>query len=182
MFLERLFTRGRETTSSVMEVLTHPLWDLLWKFDYSVFLLWEISESISTMMVSYTLWLPVVKLMLEYFVSTVDDGTGVINCLCWKSKLLKEEEDPNKCGSKSAFKSLMCGELCLTQMFIRCSLILWCFYVKQGLNTVMQTTEGSIRWPSSGNCERPSRGAAAWTSESWSGFEDRWRLRGSRGR
>lgn len=27
----------------------------------------------------------------------VDDGTGVINCLCWKNDLLKEEEDPGKC-------------------------------------------------------------------------------------
>lgn len=33
-------------------------------------------------------------------VSTVDDGTGVINCLCWKSNLLKEAEDPSECGSK----------------------------------------------------------------------------------
>uniref|UniRef100_A0A3Q2DBV4 CST complex subunit STN1 n=1 Tax=Cyprinodon variegatus TaxID=28743 RepID=A0A3Q2DBV4_CYPVA len=34
----------------------------------------------------------------DFFCYGVDDGTGVINCLCWKSKLLKEEEDPNKCG------------------------------------------------------------------------------------
>ncbi|MEQ2264686.1 hypothetical protein XENORESO_016120 [Xenotaenia resolanae] len=33
-------------------------------------------------------------------VFTVDDGTGVINCLCWKSNLLKEAEDPNKSGTK----------------------------------------------------------------------------------
>ncbi|XP_015252855.1 PREDICTED: CST complex subunit STN1 [Cyprinodon variegatus] len=32
----------------------------------------------------------------DFFCYGVDDGTGVINCLCWKSKLLKEEEDPNK--------------------------------------------------------------------------------------
>ncbi|XP_069575188.1 CST complex subunit STN1 [Brachyistius frenatus] len=31
----------------------------------------------------------------------LDDGTGVINCLCWKSEQLKEEgEDPSKSGGK----------------------------------------------------------------------------------
>lgn len=27
----------------------------------------------------------------------MDDGTGVINCLCWKNDLLREEGDPTKC-------------------------------------------------------------------------------------
>ncbi|KAI3353497.1 hypothetical protein L3Q82_019289 [Scortum barcoo] len=36
----------------------------------------------------------------DFFCYGVDDGTGVINCLCWKSDLLKEEEDPTKSGGK----------------------------------------------------------------------------------
>uniref|UniRef100_A0A1A8GK52 CST complex subunit STN1 n=1 Tax=Nothobranchius korthausae TaxID=1143690 RepID=A0A1A8GK52_9TELE len=36
----------------------------------------------------------------NFFCYGVDDGTGVINCLCWKSQLLKQEEDPNKAGVK----------------------------------------------------------------------------------
>ncbi|MED6263115.1 hypothetical protein CHARACLAT_001069 [Characodon lateralis] len=36
----------------------------------------------------------------DFFCYGVDDGTGVINCLCWKSNLLKEAEDPNKSGTK----------------------------------------------------------------------------------
>lgn len=28
---------------------------------------------------------------------TVDDGTGVINCLCWKNDPMKEELDSGKC-------------------------------------------------------------------------------------
>ncbi|XP_023190121.1 CST complex subunit STN1 [Xiphophorus maculatus] len=36
----------------------------------------------------------------DFFCYGVDDGTGVINCLCWKSNLLKEEEDPSKSGTK----------------------------------------------------------------------------------
>ncbi|KAM4749930.1 CST complex subunit STN1 isoform 1-T1 [Anableps anableps] len=36
----------------------------------------------------------------DFFCYGVDDGTGVINCLCWKSNLLKEEEDPSKYGTK----------------------------------------------------------------------------------
>lgn len=27
----------------------------------------------------------------------MDDGTGVINCLCWKKDLLKEQGKPSKC-------------------------------------------------------------------------------------
>lgn len=34
---------------------------------------------------------------LRCCVLTVDDGTGVINCLCWKSDVLKEEREPSKC-------------------------------------------------------------------------------------
>uniref|UniRef100_UPI0037E81392 CST complex subunit STN1 n=1 Tax=Semicossyphus pulcher TaxID=241346 RepID=UPI0037E81392 len=30
----------------------------------------------------------------DFFCYGVDDGTGVINCLCWKNDLLKEEGDP----------------------------------------------------------------------------------------
>lgn len=30
----------------------------------------------------------------DFFCYGVDDGTGVINCLCWKSDQLKEEENP----------------------------------------------------------------------------------------
>ncbi|XP_068582632.1 CST complex subunit STN1 isoform X5 [Cebidichthys violaceus] len=37
----------------------------------------------------------------DFFCYGVDDGTGVINCLCWKNDLLKEEEDPTKCGKHS---------------------------------------------------------------------------------
>lgn len=33
-------------------------------------------------------------LILSCF-STVDDGTGVINCLCWKNDLLKAHEKPS---------------------------------------------------------------------------------------
>uniref|UniRef100_A0A1A8CQ83 CST complex subunit STN1 n=1 Tax=Nothobranchius kadleci TaxID=1051664 RepID=A0A1A8CQ83_NOTKA len=36
----------------------------------------------------------------DFFCYGVDDGTGVINCLCWKSQLLKPEEDPIKAGVK----------------------------------------------------------------------------------
>ncbi|KAG8015018.1 CST complex subunit STN1 [Nibea albiflora] len=32
----------------------------------------------------------------DFFCYGVDDGTGVINCLCWKSDLLKEEGGPTK--------------------------------------------------------------------------------------
>lgn len=32
----------------------------------------------------------------DFFCYGVDDGTGVINCLCWKSNLLKEAEDPSE--------------------------------------------------------------------------------------
>ncbi|XP_069385464.1 CST complex subunit STN1 [Paralichthys olivaceus] len=38
----------------------------------------------------------------DFFCYGVDDGTGVINCLCWKSGLLKEEEDPGKSGGRSS--------------------------------------------------------------------------------
>lgn len=31
----------------------------------------------------------------DFFCYGVDDGTGVINCLCWKNDLLKEEGDPS---------------------------------------------------------------------------------------
>ncbi|XP_074540324.1 CST complex subunit STN1 isoform X2 [Halichoeres trimaculatus] len=34
----------------------------------------------------------------DFFCYGVDDGTGVINCLCWKNDLLKEEGDPTKLG------------------------------------------------------------------------------------
>uniref|UniRef100_A0A3Q2DD64 CST complex subunit STN1 n=1 Tax=Cyprinodon variegatus TaxID=28743 RepID=A0A3Q2DD64_CYPVA len=43
----------------------------------------------------------------DFFCYGVDDGTGVINCLCWKSKLLKEEEDPNKCGTFFSIETQM---------------------------------------------------------------------------
>ncbi|KAA8594537.1 hypothetical protein FQN60_011672 [Etheostoma spectabile] len=33
----------------------------------------------------------------DFFCYGVDDGTGVINCLCWKNDLLKEEANPTKC-------------------------------------------------------------------------------------
>ncbi|XP_075947160.1 CST complex subunit STN1 isoform X1 [Anarhichas minor] len=36
----------------------------------------------------------------DFFCYGVDDGTGVINCLCWKSDLLKEEAGPTKSGGK----------------------------------------------------------------------------------
>ncbi|XP_047433864.1 CST complex subunit STN1 isoform X2 [Mugil cephalus] len=36
----------------------------------------------------------------DFFVYGVDDSTGVINCLCWKSDLLKKEEDPSKSAGK----------------------------------------------------------------------------------
>ncbi|XP_056265388.1 CST complex subunit STN1 isoform X2 [Pseudoliparis swirei] len=36
----------------------------------------------------------------DFFCYGVDDGTGVINCLCWKNDLLKEEEGPTKSGGK----------------------------------------------------------------------------------
>ncbi|XP_026214605.1 CST complex subunit STN1 [Anabas testudineus] len=36
----------------------------------------------------------------DFFCYGVDDGTGVINCLCWKNDLLKEEEDPGKSTGK----------------------------------------------------------------------------------
>ncbi|XP_041789913.1 CST complex subunit STN1 [Chelmon rostratus] len=32
----------------------------------------------------------------DFFCYGVDDGTGVINCLCWKNDLLKEKGDPTK--------------------------------------------------------------------------------------
>lgn len=34
----------------------------------------------------------------DFFCYGVDDGTGVINCLCWKNDLLKEEGGPSKSG------------------------------------------------------------------------------------
>ncbi|XP_034742721.1 CST complex subunit STN1 isoform X2 [Etheostoma cragini] len=36
----------------------------------------------------------------DFFCYGVDDGTGVINCLCWKNDLLKEEGNPTKSGGK----------------------------------------------------------------------------------
>ncbi|KAM7393578.1 hypothetical protein PAMP_020438 [Pampus punctatissimus] len=36
----------------------------------------------------------------DFFCYGVDDGTGVINCLCWKNDLMKEEADPEKSGGK----------------------------------------------------------------------------------
>ncbi|XP_008277220.1 CST complex subunit STN1 [Stegastes partitus] len=36
----------------------------------------------------------------DFFCYGVDDGTGVINCLCWKSDLLKENEGPSKSEGK----------------------------------------------------------------------------------
>ncbi|XP_034398446.1 CST complex subunit STN1 [Cyclopterus lumpus] len=36
----------------------------------------------------------------DFFCYGVDDGTGVINCLCWKNDLLKKEEGPTKSGGK----------------------------------------------------------------------------------
>ncbi|XP_070683959.1 CST complex subunit STN1 isoform X3 [Pempheris klunzingeri] len=37
----------------------------------------------------------------DFFCYGVDDGTGVINCLCWKNDLLKEEGRPTKEGKHS---------------------------------------------------------------------------------
>ncbi|TKS69328.1 CST complex subunit STN1 [Collichthys lucidus] len=37
----------------------------------------------------------------DFFCYGVDDGTGVINCLCWKSDLLKEEGGPTKWSKHS---------------------------------------------------------------------------------
>ncbi|XP_063739356.1 CST complex subunit STN1 isoform X2 [Eleginops maclovinus] len=34
----------------------------------------------------------------DFFCYGVDDGTGVINCLCWKNDVFKEEENPSKSG------------------------------------------------------------------------------------
>lgn len=48
----------------------------------------------------------------SFLVSTVDDGTGVINCLCWKNDLLKEEGDPSKCKSAFVWVSMSCFTLC----------------------------------------------------------------------
>ncbi|KAL3067493.1 hypothetical protein OYC64_017258 [Pagothenia borchgrevinki] len=36
----------------------------------------------------------------DFFCYGVDDGTGVINCLCWKNDLFKEEENSSKSGVK----------------------------------------------------------------------------------
>nr|XP_024658441.1 CST complex subunit STN1 isoform X1 [Maylandia zebra] len=36
----------------------------------------------------------------DFFCYGVDDGTGVINCLCWKSDVLKEEREPSKSGAQ----------------------------------------------------------------------------------
>ncbi|XP_076583610.1 CST complex subunit STN1 [Chaetodon auriga] len=36
----------------------------------------------------------------DFFCYGVDDGTGVINCLCWKNDLFKEKGDPTKSGGK----------------------------------------------------------------------------------
>ncbi|XP_020494744.1 CST complex subunit STN1 isoform X1 [Labrus bergylta] len=36
----------------------------------------------------------------DFFCYGVDDGTGVINCLCWKNDLLKEAGDPTKSRGK----------------------------------------------------------------------------------
>ncbi|XP_053273729.1 CST complex subunit STN1 isoform X1 [Pleuronectes platessa] len=38
----------------------------------------------------------------DFFCYGVDDGTGVINCMCWKSDLLKEEQDPGKSGGRQS--------------------------------------------------------------------------------
>lgn len=38
----------------------------------------------------------------DFFSYGVDDGTGVINCMCWKNSLLKEEEDPGKSGGSTS--------------------------------------------------------------------------------
>lgn len=36
----------------------------------------------------------------DFFCYGVDDGTGVINCLCWKGDLLKEEREPSDSGGQ----------------------------------------------------------------------------------
>lgn len=36
------------------------------------------------------------KLGLFFLLYTVDDGTGVINCLCWKNDLFKERVGSNQ--------------------------------------------------------------------------------------
>ncbi|XP_040892345.1 CST complex subunit STN1 [Toxotes jaculatrix] len=42
----------------------------------------------------------------DFFCYGVDDGTGVINCMCWKSDLLKEKEDPGKSAGKHSDAAL----------------------------------------------------------------------------
>uniref|UniRef100_A0A3P8VV65 CST complex subunit STN1 n=1 Tax=Cynoglossus semilaevis TaxID=244447 RepID=A0A3P8VV65_CYNSE len=39
----------------------------------------------------------------DFFCYGVDDGTGVINCLCWKNELLKGGEDPHTRDPKPGF-------------------------------------------------------------------------------
>ncbi|XP_071390233.1 CST complex subunit STN1 [Centroberyx affinis] len=38
----------------------------------------------------------------DFFCYGVDDGTGVINCLCWKNDLWRDQGDPGKSGAKSS--------------------------------------------------------------------------------
>ncbi|KAM6940489.1 CST complex subunit STN1 [Xenentodon cancila] len=38
----------------------------------------------------------------DFFCYGVDDGTGVINCLCWKSDLMKEDSDASKAGAEQS--------------------------------------------------------------------------------
>lgn len=47
-----------------------------------------------------------VVLLLLSLLYAVDDGTGVINCLCWKNDLLKQQGKPSgcECAHVSSFR------------------------------------------------------------------------------
>lgn len=53
---------------------------------------------------------------------TVDDGTGVINCLCWKNDVFKEEENSSKCEFDlwiSVMLVLLCIRLLIKQKYTK---------------------------------------------------------------
>lgn len=54
-------------------------------------------------------------LILCFHLFPVDDGTGVINCLCWKNELMKEEEDLGECKFERALMSVF-GCVCIGQI------------------------------------------------------------------
>ncbi|KAM4594541.1 CST complex subunit STN1 isoform 2-T2 [Fundulus diaphanus] len=102
--------------AAVMDLAEEPP-SMLWGLDpiFSAFArlfvrdILQITESTQVPGIYFYNWHPIYKVDVlgtvvykrerdDFFCYGVDDGTGVINCLCWKSNLLKEEEAPRTSG------------------------------------------------------------------------------------